>query len=197
MRNRPDPLPGVGAISGRVARDSTYRKTACGPAFRFAWTSLPCKAADPRILVPAILRPAFPQRRRQAAHSSRSAAAPSPVLPQSTSRSAEYRCTAGFRSSQCRLWVIGVTRESGRRASRQACPTPPRARLSHEEPEAGNLHLRVCIPTRRASSTSATPSRSARRVHGVFNRLPLSHRAKTACRCRYCLGDRQAPPGHG
>ena len=31
----------------------------------------------------------------------------------------------------------------------------------------------------------------------IFNRLPLSHRAKTACQCRYCLGDRQALPGHG
>jgi len=33
---------------------------------------------------------------------------------------------------------------------------PPRARLSHEEPEAGNLHIRVCVST--------TPSSSARRL---------------------------------
>ena len=28
--------------------------------------------------------------------------------------------------------------------SRIVSSTPPRARLSHEEPEAGNLHIRVC-----------------------------------------------------
>jgi hypothetical protein len=33
--------------------------------------------------------------------------------------------------------------------------TPPRARLSHEEPEAGNLHIRVC----------GSPRQNGSRVH--------------------------------
>src|SRR5262245_19558769 len=35
--------------------------------------------------------------------------------------------------------------------------TPPRARLSHEEPEAGNLHIRVCEGRGRATSSSTRP----------------------------------------
>src|SRR5262245_66307449 len=35
--------------------------------------------------------------------------------------------------------------------------TPPRARLSHEEPEAGNLHIRVCDTSRRRTGIRSDP----------------------------------------
>jgi hypothetical protein len=38
---------GSGQLSGRAARGSTFRKAACGSAFRCLF--IPCKAADPRI----------------------------------------------------------------------------------------------------------------------------------------------------
>src|SRR5262249_19901343 len=42
-----DSLPGSGQLSGRVARGSTFRKAACGSAFRlfFSYRARPCRPA--------------------------------------------------------------------------------------------------------------------------------------------------------
>jgi hypothetical protein len=60
-----------------------------------------------------------------------------------------FRDEAGFRCDR------NSTRSS---ESRSSMATPPRAKLSREEPDAGNLHVRVCVQRRLACSAGDKPA---------------------------------------